>query len=77
MKLIELNLLSDLDVQSTKEYYKILVDNHKKKATDLTSKTFQVKKNENISLILKKINFKTPNVVLKKSKNLIAFIILK
>ncbi len=69
--LFEINRIkssSDLDVQSTKEYYKILVDNHKKKATDLTSKTFQVKKNENISLILKKINFKTPNVVLKKSK---------
>ena len=70
--LFEINRIKssdDLQIQSAKEFYKIQINKHKKQNADSLSKTFQVKKNENISVILKKINLKMPNIILKKTKN--------
>ena len=64
--LFEINRIkssNDLQIQSAEEYYKIQIDKHTKQNIDRFSKTFQVKKNENISVILKKINLKTPNIM--------------
>ena len=62
------NLVDDIEIQSGKEYYKRLLSDYKKQNMNNLTKVFYVKKNENIGLILKKINLTTPGIILKKTK---------
>lgn len=62
------NLVDDIEIQSGKEYYKRLLSDYKKQNMNNLTKIFYVKKNENIGLILKKINLTTPGIILKKTK---------
>ena len=60
--------LDDIDIQSAKEYYKRLLNDYEKQNIKDFTKSFYVKKNENIGLILRKINLSTPTIILKKTK---------
>ena len=60
--------LDDIDIQSVKEYYKRLLNDYEKQNIKDLTKSFYVKKNENIGLILSKINLSTPTIILKKTK---------
>ena len=60
--------LDDIDIQSVKEYYKRLLNDYEKQNIKDFTKSFYVKKNENIGLILRKINLSTPTIILKKTK---------
>ena len=62
--------LDDIKIQSVKEYYKRLLNNYEKKNIKNFTKSFYVKKNENIGLILRKINLSTPTIILKKTKKI-------
>ena len=60
--------LDDIDIQSVKECYKRLLNDYEKQNIKDLTKSFYVKKNENIGLILRKINLSTPTIILKKTK---------
>ena len=60
--------LADIENQSVKEYYKRLLNDYEKQNIKDITKSFYVKKNESIGLILRKINLPTPTIILKKTK---------
>ena len=60
--------LADIENQSVKEYYKRLLNDYEKQNIKNLTKSFYVKKNESIGLILRKINLSTPTIILKKTK---------
>ena len=60
--------LADIENQSVKEYYKRLLNDYEKQNIKDITKSFYVKKNESIGLILRKIDLSTPTIILKKTK---------
>ena len=60
--------IDNAKIYKSKTYYLNTIKKNTKVNKDVKIKTFYVKKNENISLLLKRINLTTPLPVLKKNK---------
>ena len=61
--------IDNAKIYKSKTYYLNTIKKNTKVNEDVKIKTFYVKKNENISLLLKRINLTTPLPILKKNKN--------
>jgi len=63
-----IDLISDVNFQNSKEFYKNYFEKHGKIDAKSQKKTVYVKQNDNISLILKNLDLTVPSIILKKSK---------
>lgn len=68
-EIIRNTTIDNAKIYKSKTYYLNTIKKNNKVNKDVKIKTFYVKKNENISLLLKRINLTTPFPVLKKNKN--------
>ena len=68
-EIIRNTTIDNAKIYKSKTYYLNTIKKNTKVNKDVKIKTFYVKKNENISLLLKRINLTTPLPVLKKNKN--------
>lgn len=68
-EIIRNTTIDNAKIYKSKTYYLNTIKKNTKVNEDVKIKTFYVKKNENISLLLKRINLTTPLPILKKNKN--------